>query len=182
MHILLIGISCVGRTTTGKILAGKLQYPFYDLDKEIVTYFGQSIERLKARFLTPHSFRYEVGGVVLKDIIFNRNNKDSVIALSPSGLMSGYLRIIAKADCLTIAITDSPVNILNRITFYDIDSKPINKELDEEEKRYYLSEIKKDMTYFGKSYKRADMTVDIKGLSIDDAVSKIEAIIRTRLH
>ena len=54
--------------------------------------------------------------------------------------------------------------------------------LDEEEKRYSLSEIKKDMTYFGKSYKRADMTVDIKGLSIDDAVSKIEAIIRTRLH
>ena len=86
MRIFLSGVSCIGKTTLGKILAERLQYPFFDLDTEIELYFGESIERLRSRYLTGHSFRYEVGALVLKDIIFNRNSSDSVISLPPSGL------------------------------------------------------------------------------------------------
>lgn len=35
MNILLFGISNVGKTTIGKIVADKLRYDFYDLDEEI---------------------------------------------------------------------------------------------------------------------------------------------------
>ena len=35
---------------------------------------------------------------------------------------------------LTVAVHDTPENILERITFYDIDSRRINKHLTEEER------------------------------------------------
>ena len=182
MRIFLTGVSCVGKSTLGKILAERLEYPFFDLDAEIELYFGESIERLRSRYLTGHSFRYEIGAVVLKDIIFKRNSNDSVISLPPSGLMGVYSRTIKKVGGIVVAITDTPENILKRITFYDIDSKLIQKELSDKEAAYQLKEIKKDMTYFGKTYKRAHLMVDIAGLSIEESVSKLEDAIQPYIH
>jgi shikimate kinase len=179
MRIFLTGVSCIGKTTLGKILAERFQYPFFDLDTEIELYFGKSIERLRSRYLTGHSFRYEVGAVVLKDIIFKRNSSDSVIALPPSGLKDAYSRTIKKVEGVVVAITDTPENILKRITFYDIDSKLIQKELSDKETAYYLKEIKKDITYFGKTYKRAHLMVDIAGLSIENSVSRIQDAVQS---
>jgi shikimate kinase len=181
MRIFLTGVSCIGKTTLGKILAERFQYPFFDLDTEIELYFGKSIERLRSRYLTGHSFRYEVGAVVLKDIIFKRNSSDSVIALPPSGLKDAYSRTIKKVEGVVVAITDTPENILKRITFYDIDSKLIQKELSDKETAYYLKEIKKDITYFGKTYKRAHLMVDIAGLSIENSVSRIQDAVQSYL-
>jgi shikimate kinase len=179
MRIFLTGVSCVGKTTLGTILAKKLQYPFFDLDAEMELYFGKSIERLRSRHLTGHSFRYEVGVVVLKDIIFNRNSSDSVISLPPSGLKDAYSKTIKKVEGVVVAITDTPENILKRITFYDIDSKLIEKELSDEETAYHLKDIKKDITYFGKTYKRAHVMVDIAGLSIESSVSRIQDAVQS---
>jgi len=179
MRIFLTGVSCVGKTTLGKILAEKLQYPFFDLDAEMELYFGESIEHLRSRHLTGHSFRYEVGVVVLRDIILNRNSSDSVISLPPSGLKDAYVKTIKKVECVIIAITDAPENILKRITFYDIDSKLIQKELSDKDKAYQLKEIKKDITYFRETYKRAHLMVDIAGLSIEDCVSKIKDAVQS---
>jgi len=112
MRILLTGISCVGKTTVGKILAERLQYHFFDLDDEIEKYFGESIERLKARYRMEHDFRYEIGVIVFKDILFKRDSSDCVIAMPPSGLKDAYLRTIRKIDCIVVAINDTPENIL----------------------------------------------------------------------
>ena len=179
MNIFITGVSCVGKSTLGKILADRLNCQFYDLDSEIEKYFGESIERLMSRHLTGHSFRYEIGVVVFKDILFNRNGSNSVIALPPSGLKDAYLGTIKKVECIVVAITDTPENILKRITFYDVDSKPIDKHLTDKEKTYYLKEIKKDITYFGKTYKRAHLLVDIAGLSIEDSVARIQDAIQS---
>ncbi len=44
-------------------------------------------------------------------------------------------------------------------------------------KKLYLREIKKDITYFRTSYKRANLQVDISGLDQDQAARKvIEAV------
>ena len=40
MNILLFGVSNVGKTTIGKIMAEKLGYSFYDLDDEVKKYYG----------------------------------------------------------------------------------------------------------------------------------------------
>jgi shikimate kinase len=182
MLIFLTGVSCVGKSTLGRILAERLDCLFFDLDTEMELYFGESIERLRSRYRTGHSFRYEIGAVVLKDIIFKRNSSNSVIALPPSGLKDAYSRTIKKAGGFVVTITDRPENILKRITFYDIDSRLIQKELSDKEAAYQLKEIKKDITYYGKTYKRAHLMVDIAGLSIEDSVSKLEDAIRSYIR
>ena len=173
MRVFVTGVSCVGKTTIGRTLAELLGVTFFDLDHEIETFFGTSIERLQNKFLTVHSYRKEAAKALVH--LLNRpDSRDSVIALPPSGLMGGYLQVITKSAGTTVALTDTPENILERITFYDIDSKPIEKALTPDEKRLYLREIKKDLTYFRKTYERAHLQVDISGLDIERAAGKVK--------
>ena len=173
MRIFITGIGCVGKTTIGSILSSRLGYRFFDLDEEIERFFGTSIERLQNKFLTIHSYRNEAAKA-LAHILAQPNSQDCVIALPPSGLMGGFLRVVKKAVGMTIVLTDTPENILNRITFYDIDSRLIKKRLTQNERRLYLREIKKDITYFRKTYDRADMQVDISGRDAEESAEKVE--------
>ena len=172
MRIFLTGISCVGKTTIGSMLSSRLGYSFFDLDEEIERFFGTSIERLQNKFLTTHSYRNEAAKA-FAHILAQPNSQDCVIALSPSGLMGGFLRVVKKAAGTSVVLTDAPENILNRITFYDIDSRLIEKQLTQKERQLYLREIKKDITYFRKTYDRADMQVDISGLDAEKSAEKV---------
>jgi len=178
VRVLLVGVGCVGKTTIGAILAQRIGCPFFDLDAEIERHFGTSVERLQARFLTDYSYRKECA-VVLKQVA--GDNPDCVIALPPSGLRDAYLRVVRKLECVTVVVEDASENILERIAFYDIDSKPIEKHLTQEEKRLYLREIKKDITYFRKSYERADLHADVAGLDAEAAAERIEALLGKHL-
>ena len=167
MRVLLVGVSCVGKTTIGRLLARRLGYPFFDLDEEIEKHFGTSIERLRARFLTDYSYRKETS-VVLKRIVTEK--QDCVAALPPSGLRGAYLRVVRQVDCVTVAIEDTPENILERIIFYDIDSRPI-------EKRLYRREIQKDITFFKKSYQRSDLHANIAGLDAEASAEMLQGLL-----
>ncbi len=172
MRIFLTGISCVGKTTIGSMLSSRLGYCFFDLDEEIERFFGTSIERLQNKFLTTHSYRNEAAKALVH-ILAQPNSQDCVIALPPSGLMGGFLSVVKKVAGTSVVLTDAPENILNRITFYDIDSRLIKKRLTQKEKQLYLREIKKDITYFRKTYDRADMQVDIYGLDAEKSAEKV---------
>lgn len=173
MRIFLTGVGCVGKTTIGKTMAALLGVRFFDLDEEMESFFETSIERLQNRFLTAHSFRNEAAKA-LAHLLSRPESRDCVIALPPSGLMGGYLRAIKKADGITVVIRDKPENILARIRFYDIDSRPIEKELTPREKKLCLREIREDINYFRTSYRRATLEVDISGLNADQAARKVK--------
>ncbi len=172
----MIGVACVGTTTVGRILSELRSCPFFDLDEEIERYFGTSIERLRDRFLTARSFHNEAAKA-LSTLLTKPQSERAVISLPPSGLMGGYWRVIKKLKGKKVVLTDRPENILARITFYDIDSNPIAKQLTEKEKRLYLREIKKDMTYYKKSYQRADYYIDIDGHDAIKAAQKVKDIL-----
>src|SRR5437870_12453650 len=59
LRVSLVGVSCVGTTTIGRILADRRGWPFFDLDNEIERHFGISLERRQARFPTRDSYRQE---------------------------------------------------------------------------------------------------------------------------
>ena len=176
MRVFITGVGCVGKTTIGEKLAALLGCPFFDLDAEIETYFGTSIERLQKRFLTPYSYRKEASKA-LKQVLSREDSRNSVIALPPSGLMDAYWRIVKKSNGTTVVLEDSPENILNRITFYDIDSKSIEKNLSDKERQLYLREIKGDISYFRHSYRRASVLVMIAGLGGEEAAEKVRDVL-----
>jgi shikimate kinase len=88
--------------------------------------------------------------------------------------------VLKKVDRVVVVLQDSPENILSRITFYDAESKLIDRRLSPKEQSYYLREIRQDATYFGRSFRKADLTVDIDGLDIAANAAKIERLLRER--
>ena len=173
MRIFLAGVSCVGKTTIGAQLAGLLEYRFFDLDVETERFFETSIERLRRRHLTSHDFR-RAASQALKHVLSREDSYNCVIALPPSGLLGGYWKVVNETrDATIVVLRDTPENILKRITFYDIDSRPVQKNLTDREKGLYFREIKRDIAYFSRSFRRAHVSVDITGCSPDEASRKI---------
>ncbi|MBN1279650.1 MAG: hypothetical protein JW989_07775 [Chlorobiaceae bacterium] len=172
MRLFLTGVSCAGKSTTGAVIAEFLGVKFFDLDLEIEAFFNTSIERLQKRCFNMHGYRNEAAKA-LEHLLARQESTECVIALPPAGLMGGYLRVLKKNNGIRVVITDEPENILERLRFYDIDSRPIEKVLSQKERALYLRELKKDMTYFRKSYERADLQVDISGLDPVQAAHKI---------
>lgn len=169
MILYLVGISCVGKTTIGKMLAEKIGFSFFDLDLEIQDFYNKPIERIQSECFTMNGYR-EKASVVL-DYLFSKNI-DSVISGTPSGLKFSYLQVYKKhkadKNLHSIYLKDSFENVLDRLKFYDKDSNPISETLHESEKRKYLREIKADYNFFRDSYKRADYEIDINNICIED--------------
>jgi shikimate kinase len=167
MIIYLVGMSCVGKTTIGRMLATKIGYSFFDLDEEVEKYYQKPIERIQDEFYSMNGFR-EKASVVLDKILSDENN--AVIASTPAGLKFSFLQIYKKhkkrREIISIHITDKPENILERLTFYDKDSKPIHVHMDESKKIRYLRKITADYNYFKDSYERADLQVNIEYLKL----------------
>ncbi len=172
MRVLLTGVSCVGKTTIGPELAALLGLPFFDLDHEVEAFFHNTIPHIQARYASTSGYRKRVCRV-LKAILSRTDAKDCVIALPPSGLMAPYWNVIKGSRSTLVIVQDDPINILNRVVFFDDDNRPIHKELSAEERGHYLAEIKADMKYYARSYAKAHATVDIKGFGLVAAAKKI---------
>jgi hypothetical protein len=54
----------------------------------------------------------------------------------------------------------------------------ITKVLTEERRSHYLREIRADTAYFGRTFNRADLTVDINGLDIEACAEKTDDMLR----
>ena len=173
MRIFVTGVACVGKTIIGARLAALLGYQFFDLDIEIERFFGAPIPRLRQRWLTQYSFRVQAAKA-LKHVLSRKGSRDCVIALPPSGLMDAYWRVVKTTKAAIVVLQDKPENILKRITFYDDDSHLIHMTLTDREKRYYLRDIKADSTHFGRTYRRANLNVDITGLGPEEAAQKVK--------
>jgi shikimate kinase len=161
MRIMIGGVSCVGKTTIGAKLADLLNWRFYDLDAEVQQFFGTSIERLQNSHLTLNGFRRDVAKT-LQHVLSRGESRNSVIALPPSGLMGPCGKVVQRMqDAFIIVLVDIPENIIERITFYDIDSRKVDRILSDDERLYYFREIREDIKYFKRSWKKANLVVDI---------------------
>jgi shikimate kinase len=173
MKVLLTGVACVGKSTIGAELASLLGVPFFDLDTQVEAFYGDSIPRLQARWLTMNNYRRKACRV-LCDVLSRTDATECVIALPASGLRPPYWNVVKDSGSTVVVVRDDPANILERIVFYDDESRPIQKELTPVERELYLDDIKKDMRYFARSYSKADVIVPINGLGPVEAAQQIK--------
>ena len=179
MRIFLAGISCVGKTTVGTHLAALRRVPFFDLDDEIERFFQRPIGRLQAECLRRNSY-HQKAAKVLKGLLAQQDALECVIALPPSGLMDSYWKVVTTAKGIVVVLTDLPENIVERLAFFDQDSRPVERILSDSEKRLYVGEVKKDMAYFRRSYQKADLSVDIAGFGPHEAAAKVNDMLSHR--
>jgi shikimate kinase len=168
MIIYLVGISCVGKTTIGKILAERIGFSFYDLDQEVERYYQKPIEKLQNECFSMNGFR-EKASVVLDTILNQEEN--AVIAGTPAGLKYSYLKVYKKhkkkKEIISVHLIDTPENILARLTFFDIDSKPMEMILNDSQKKRYLEKIKGDYNYYKVTLGKADLQIYIENVPVE---------------
>lgn len=149
MKILLFGTSNVGKTTIGKLLAERLGYAFYDLDEEVKSRFGMTLEE----FVHTGDLRWrdQKRGSIIKKIICLK--EDMVFAIAPISYINNFRTRILAEDILLIELYDTPENIFSRLVFSDEnDTVYTDDAYKEAHKEYYLKDIRADLDWYGKIY------------------------------
>ena len=147
MKILLFGVSNVGKTTIGKLLAERIGYKFYDLDEEVKASLGMTLEE----FVNTGDLRWrdQKRGSIIKKII--RLEEDLVFAITPISYTENFRTRINRDDILAIELYDTPENIFSRLVFSDEnDVVYTDNHYKNEHKEDYLRDIQADLDWYGK--------------------------------
>ena len=170
MTILLFGISNVGKTPIGEKLAQRLGYVFYDLDEEVKKYFDTTLEEF-VNMGTLHD-RDKKRGLVTNEIM--KSSSDKIIAISPIYYASNFNKHISGKDILAIELQDLPENIFQRLVFSDENDEICkDNEYKNLHKKYFISEIKKDLACYKKSFFKVKNKFHVNNDSVDMVVEQI---------
>ncbi len=149
MKILLFGMSCVGKTTTGKLLSERLGCAFYDLDNEVKIRKGTTIEDFVNT--TPLRERDRIRGEIITDIL--KKDEDLVFAVTPMTYTESFADAVRAGGIILIELSDTPYHIFQRLVFSDKnDTIYSDEKYKNAHKTHYMREIRGDLDYYGKIY------------------------------
>ena len=170
MTILLFGVSNVGKTTIGEKLARRLGYVFYDLDEEVKKYYDTTLEEFVN--MGTLNERDKKRGLIISKIM--ESSLDKIIAVSPVYYASNFNQHISGKDVLAIELQDMPENIFQRLVFSDeTDEMYKDEEYKNLHKKYFISEIKKDLTCYKRSFSKVKNKFHINNDSVEMVVERI---------
>lgn len=184
MRIYLVGLSCVGKSTLGKLLAEEYNYKFFDFDFLVMDIYKKNIDKIKADFNPPllDSEYQTLVSPILEELLDNEK-KDIVLAMPPSGLFPAYAKILEKhSDILTIELRDNIKAIIKRLIYFDDARKSWPITINDENRNYYLNEIKEDIIYYKHANKAAKLKVHLSGKNIDGALDILDLSIKKWLR
>jgi shikimate kinase len=173
MVIFLAGVSCIGKSTVGERLGRLLSFSFIDLDRRAEVYFNLPIRRIHELY-SSRTFLIQMG-IVLDHFLGLYNDHSVVVALPPWGLMGAlWHRVREVKDRFIIHMIDTPENISERIVFMNEENQLVRKPYDKEKHRKMIIQ---DIAYYNRSFKRADVSVDITGLDADGATMQLFGVV-----
>ena len=171
MTILLFGVSNVGKSITGELLAKQLGYHFYDLDEEVKKRQHTTIEKFVTTELLED--RDYIRGCIIGDI-FDEDPENKIIAVTPISFYDNFEEYLEYPEVLAIELRDTPENIFKRLVFsdendvvyFDDDYKNANAE-------HYLTEIARDLEWYGQCNERVTNKFDMNGDTPEEVVSRL---------
>ena len=174
MIIALFGVTCVGKTTIGKIVADELGYSFFDLDAQMKLFYNDTIINIQRGCIGDALDTKKAR--VLKSIL-DRCGDRAVIAVSPIYYTTKYKLMFKNSKVLSIVLQDSPENIVDRMIYTDDADNVI--ENPERDRKTEISDIKYFICRYKKAYERIEHKYDIAGkAAITAAREIIETIIK----
>ena len=146
MKILIFGVSNVGKTTIGELLAKRLGYKFYDLDEETKKQFHMTLEE----FVNTRDLRWrdKQRGHIINKLL--KSNENMVIAITPISYAETFISNIFKDNILVLELYDTAENIFSRLIFSDEnDNAYEDDEYKNKYKNHYIREIQADLNWYG---------------------------------
>lgn len=169
--ICLFGMSCVGKSTIGSLLAKRLNVPFIDMDDEIKEQYSRVL-----------GFQEEYPDQRDRDekrceMIENwfKENKESIVAVSPVAYIDTLDSIFENEEIHCLELIDTPENIFKRLVFTDDNDKVLHipQSYLDKHKKHYIREIKADYNYFHGEYKKVMNSIQMNGKTMDQIVDEI---------
>ena len=181
MVVLIFGITNVGKTVPGEILAKKLGSPFFDLDDEIRKTFHMTLEEFMKQNPWPHE-RYIVKGKVLRSIIEN-NGEDMVIAVSPIYNARNFNYLLKRGNVIAVELQDTKEHIFERLVFSD-ENDQIYKddEYKEEHREHYLREIQEDIQYVKGTFRAIQWKYFVDNKSPEQVAEEIARMLPEKIR
>ena len=172
MNILLFGVSNVGKSSIGKLLAEKIDYDYYDLDEIVKQDQGMTLDKfIKSGTLFE---RDQIRCELLNAIRYIAGNK--IVAVTPISYIDGIRSLLYSKDILPIYLYDSAENIFDRLVFSDENDRVYtDDEYKMNHKAHYIDDISADLDWYGTVYALIENRFDISGDSIDEACNRIVA-------
>ena len=169
MIVALFGITCVGKTTIGKIISDELHYEFYDLDAELKLYFKDTITNIQNSCFNQHE--YDGKKIEVLKSILTRCGNNSIIAVSPIYYTATYKKPFRTHNVFPIELRDLPENIALRMIETDDEDNLIenyvgNYKLDLRDTKYFISRYKNAFSWIETKY-------EINGKSALDAATDL---------
>ena len=171
MIIALFGVTCVGKTTVGKIIADKLGWEFYDLDLEIKSFYNDNLTNIYDACFNRFEIDKKKGAALSATL--KKSLSNTIISMSPIYYTKSYTTLFKKNNVFPIVLQDTPENIARRLIYTDdYDVEIGNPDPD-------IKQDISDMKYFINLYKSAFSKIEchyhINGKTAEEAASEIKS-------
>jgi len=177
MRVMLFGVSNVGKTVTGKMLAEKLEYSFADLDEEIKKRFQTTLEIFMHDYPYQHE-RYEIKEKILRDLL-NEYKDNLVIAVSPIFHARYFNSLLNMERVIAIELQDSEEHIFERLVFSDENDNVYKDDAyKEKHKDYYMRDIHEDIVYVKRVFEKIENKYFINNRPVNQVVDDLLIMIR----
>jgi shikimate kinase len=168
MRIFLVGFMGAGKTTVGRLLAGRLGAPFVDLDQEIEQRAGGTIREIFERHGEPEFRRLEME--TLHEVL--AGGGDAVIATGGGTVTSEAGARLVTAAGLSVWLNPSFATIVGRIGGRGKADRPLLRD-----EAQALELYRRRLA----AYRRADLTVDVgAGEAPEEVAARIDLLLRER--
>jgi len=175
MIIALFGVTCVGKTTIGRILGEELGYDFYDLDEETKLFFNDTITNIQDSCFNQHAYDGKL--IEVLKTILRKCSRDSIIAVSPIYYTAKYRCPFQEHNVFSIELRDLPENIARRVIYTDDDDNLIeNQKIDYE---HEVRETKRSISYYKKAHEKIKNKYFIDGKTAQEAAMEIVEMINS---